>query len=72
MPTKIFKQSRRPQAIQSENISKLDFKATIPQRLLYTAKPSTSRYLKIKSNNNTIIIINCKNKFSSKKVSHKN
>jgi hypothetical protein len=42
-------QSRRPQAIQSENISKLDFKATFPQRLLYTAKHSTSRYLKIKS-----------------------
>jgi hypothetical protein len=47
-PPKQIKQSCRPQTIQSENISKLDFKVTIPQRLLYTAKPSTSRYLKIK------------------------
>jgi hypothetical protein len=46
---KQIKHSRRPQAIQSENVSKLKIKVSIPQKLLYTAKPSTSRYLKIKS-----------------------
>jgi hypothetical protein len=34
MPPKQIKQSRRPQAIQSENVSKLKIKASIPQRLL--------------------------------------